>query len=147
MSFALTTPQIKAREKTVTRRLGWKTLKPWTLLQPVEKAQGLKKGEHPVKIGGPIRVISVRRESLAMLVDDYRSVFNYGRGEVNREGFPHRSVQWFVDMFMATHRCRRDAEVTRIEFEYVDVCSTCQKAIVDEPPIVSDGLTHHLACL
>lgn len=119
ISFALTTAQIRTRTKTVTRRLGWKFLKPGTLLQPVVKSQGIPKGGHVEKIDGPIRVISVRRESLAMLVDDYRSVFNYGRGEVDREGFKGTPVEEFVDMFCATHRCERDAEVTRIEFEYV----------------------------
>jgi hypothetical protein len=44
ISFALTTGQIRNRTTTVTRRLWWKNLKPGTLLQPVEKAPGLKKG-------------------------------------------------------------------------------------------------------
>lgn len=101
ISFALTTEQVKARTKTVTRRIGWRTLKAGTLLQPVVKAQGLKKGEHVIKIGGPIRVVTVGRESLTMLVDDYRSVYNYGRGEVDREGFPGRPVEEFVDFFCA----------------------------------------------
>lgn len=61
----------------------------------------------------------LRTDDGTLLVDDYRSVSNYGRSEVDREGFTHRSVEWFVDMFCASHRCAPDAEVTRIEFEYV----------------------------
>lgn len=120
ISFALTTAQVRSQQKTVTRRLAWRTLQPGTLLQPVVKGMGLKKGATVEKIGGPIRVVNVRRESLALLVDDYRSRFNYGRGEVDREGFRGRSVEDFVDMFCATHHCDRDNEVTRIEFEYVN---------------------------
>jgi len=40
ISMFLTQQQVKARTKTVTRRLGWRWLKPGTLLQPVVKAQG-----------------------------------------------------------------------------------------------------------
>jgi hypothetical protein len=56
ISFALTTDQVRSRTKTVTRRLGWKDLKPGTLLQPVVKAQGIPKGGKVEKIGGLIRV-------------------------------------------------------------------------------------------
>ena len=41
ISFSMTTEQVRRREKTVTRRLGWSDLKPGTILQAVEKAQGL----------------------------------------------------------------------------------------------------------
>ena len=40
MSFSMTTPQVRARTKTVTRRLGWRFLKPGVVLWAVEKAQG-----------------------------------------------------------------------------------------------------------
>lgn len=67
MSFALTTDQVRQQTKTVTRRLGWKTLKPDTLIQPVVKGMGLKKGETVERIGGPIRVLNVRREPLNII--------------------------------------------------------------------------------
>ena len=51
ISFFLTTPQFKTRTKDVTRRPGWKNLKAGDRLQAVVKAQGLKLGEHPVKLG------------------------------------------------------------------------------------------------
>lgn len=131
MSFALTTAQVRARTKTVTRRTGWLSLKPGTLLQPVVKAQGIPKGGKVEKIGGPIRVVSVRREPLDRMLGG----FGYGMSDLAREGFEGQlSLMEFVRMFCATHRVRDEAvlgrvayralrpsdEVTRIEFEYVD---------------------------
>ena len=66
MSFCLTTPQVRAGTKTVTRRIGWWNLKPGELLMAIEKGQGLKKGEHVTRIR-PIRVVTVRRERLHMI--------------------------------------------------------------------------------
>jgi len=114
MSFALTTAQIQARTKTVTRRLGWATLKPGTLLQPVVKGQGLKKGETVQRIGGPIRVVSVSRERLNRLYHDA-----YGPVETVREGFPGMTGQAFVAMFCTHNRTAHPMDyVTRIEFVY-----------------------------
>lgn len=45
MSFMHTKEQFRARTKFVTRRVGWWNLNPLDILQGVEKAQGLKKGE------------------------------------------------------------------------------------------------------
>lgn len=115
ISFALTTEQIRNRTKTVTRRLGWTFLREGELLQPVVKAQGLRKGEHVEKIGVPIRVLNVRRESLAKLA----ILPSYGRSEVIREGFGGLTRTQFVKFFAVAHRCDEDARVTRIEFEYV----------------------------
>jgi hypothetical protein len=111
MSFALTTTQVRARTKTVTRRLGWKTLKPGTLIQPVVKGMGLKKGETVEKIGGPIRITQVSRETVGegLSLSDRR-----------REGIPQMSADEFIDMFCRHNGCARDAIVTRIEFEYVE---------------------------
>src|SRR4051812_15043835 len=61
MSFALTTAQVRARTKTVTRRGGWLFAKVGDVVQPVVKSQGIKKGEHVEKIGGPIRFVAVDR--------------------------------------------------------------------------------------
>jgi len=59
----LTKPQILARTKTVTRRVGWKHLKVGDLLQGVEKGMGLKAGE-TIKRLAVIRVTDVRQERL-----------------------------------------------------------------------------------
>jgi hypothetical protein len=109
ISFALTTAQVRNQTKTVTRRIGWKSLTRGTLLQPVVKAQGLKKGEHVEKIGGPIRVVRV---DLVVLGD-------ISLTDVHREGFPNLTKPQFIKFFKQTHSCRRDAVVTRIEFVYV----------------------------
>lgn len=111
ISFALTTKQIRTHSKTVTRRMGWATLMPGTLLQPIRKGQGLKKGERVEKIGGPIRVVRVTREPIAAVsVDDTR-----------REGFPGMQPEEFVRMFVAMNAgCNWRTVVTRIEFSYVE---------------------------
>lgn len=111
MSFALTTVQIWGQSKTVTRRLGWRFLKPGDLLQPVEKCQGLKKGERIKKIGCPIRVVNVSRAPLNSITPQ----------DVHREGFPLMTQREFVEMFKRTHAgCRVATPVTRIQFEYVE---------------------------
>ena len=61
MSFMLTTAQIRAGTKTVTRRLGWKFLKPGDRLMACVKCQGLGKGGKIEKIR-EIEVVSVRQE-------------------------------------------------------------------------------------
>lgn len=110
MSFALTTAQIRDRSKTVTRRTGWVRLRPDTLIQPVVKSQGLKKGEHVEKIGGPIRVVRVDRVVLG----------DISVQDVHREGFHELTKPQFLRMFKRLNGCRRDAVVTRIEFTYED---------------------------
>jgi hypothetical protein len=117
MSFALTTTAVRHRQKTVTRRLGWKNLQPGTLIQPVVKGMGLGKGGKVEKIGGPIRVVSVRREPLNVMCD---APFG-DLSECAGEGFPQMMPENFVGMFMDHNRCAPDTEVTRIEFEYLDV--------------------------
>lgn len=109
MSFALTTAQVRNQSKVVTRRLGWTFLKPGDLIQPVVKGMGLKKGEHPEKIGGPIRVVSVRRERLS----DITPI------DVQREGFAMTQMS-FVLMFCEHNGCEPADTVTRIEFAYTE---------------------------
>ena len=113
MSFSLTTEQVRRREKTVTRRLGWEDLQPETILLAVEKAQGLKKGEH-VKPICVIRVVSVTPERLDDIID------KYDYKETAREGFPQLTSYGFVDMFCRANHCQPGTLVHRIEFEYWD---------------------------
>lgn len=110
MSFSLTTPQMLARTKTVTRRLGWRELRPGTLLQAVEKSQGLKKGEKVRKLG-VIRVVDVRHEELIAIVHE--------KADVAREGFPGHTPGEFVRFFCSHNNCDERTFVTRIEFEHV----------------------------
>lgn len=115
MSFSLTTPQFRARTKTVTRRLGWWHLKPGDVVMGVEKGMGLKPGEQIVRLG-PIRIVDTRGEELRRMTDDEE----YGAREVALEGFqilPSTFVLFFVD----SHRgCRPDTVINRIAFEYVE---------------------------
>jgi hypothetical protein len=119
ISFALTTDQIRNRTKTVTRRLGWKNLKPGEILQACVKCMGLKPGEKIERLG-LIRVVSVRQEALNVIAAD----LGYGFDETTKEGFPFgHGKHWpseFVDMFCRSMGCDPDAEVTRIEFEYME---------------------------
>lgn len=120
ISFALTSEQILARTKTVTRRVGWANVLPGTLLQPVRKGMGLKRGEKVEKLGVPIRVVNVRREPPARMLRDHA----YGLRECVLEGFgpdhPKGTPLEFVRFFCESHKCQPEDEVTRIEFEYTE---------------------------
>jgi hypothetical protein len=109
ISFMLTTDQIRARTKTVTRRLGWRTLKAGDELQACVKCMGLAKGEKIERLA-KIIVVSVRRERLYEITPE----------DVTREGFPGKSADWFIAMFMHEMKVESFAEVTRIEFEYIN---------------------------
>ena len=116
MAFTHTTPQVIERMKTVTRRTGWRTLRPGDLVQAVEKVRGLKKGER-VQPLAVLRVVSLRVEPLSRLLADPL----YAEDELPREGFPCWSSREFVEMFCRANRLKNaDVPVTRIEFEYVD---------------------------
>lgn len=118
MSFSLTTPQVRARTKTVTRRLGWYFLKPGEVVQAIEKGQGLKKGKHVSRLC-LIRIVSTRIEPLRAMTDD----LDYGFAETSREGFlegdPKHFPSEFVSMFCNHNRCSPSMRVNRIEFEYL----------------------------
>ncbi|HEY8376723.1 MAG TPA: ASCH domain-containing protein [Nannocystis sp.] len=129
MSFALTERQLLDGSKTVTRRVGWRNLKPGDRLLAVRKAMGLKPGEK-VQPLCEIEVVSVRRERLDAITP----------ADVLAEGFPQwtNQVGEFVRMFCEHHsvsdgqrltssgawtnahrKMRPDDEVTRIEFRKV----------------------------
>lgn len=114
MSFALTTRQIIDRTKTVTRRRGWKNLKPGTLIRAVRKGMGLKPGEQiePLAI---LRVVNVCREPLNMMM----LAEQYGQRDCVKEGFPELNEYQFVRMFCDHMGGDDDQIVTRIEFRYV----------------------------
>ena len=108
MSFAMTVDQMRFQEKTVTRRFGWWFLEREDLVQPVVKTMGLKKGEHQVLIGGPIRILSAMPEPLDSIT--FRDCY--------REGFPEMTPDQFVTMIAKHYQCTRTAICNRIEFEY-----------------------------
>ncbi len=108
ISFFLTEDAFLDGSKDVTRRLGWKDLKPGTHLLAVNRCMGLRKGEH-ARIFGPIRIVSVRRERL----------FTITAEDVRREGYPDDTPEVFVDDFCDAMGCAPDTVVTRIEFERI----------------------------
>ncbi|HOR98096.1 MAG TPA: ASCH domain-containing protein [Kiritimatiellia bacterium] len=110
MSFSLTTAQVRAQTKDVTRRIGWADLKPGERLMAIEKGQGLKKGEKVRRIT-VIECVSNRKEMLCAITPH----------EVLREGFPDMSPADFVEMFCRANKCGPRDYVNRIEFRYVEV--------------------------
>lgn len=114
MSFMLTTEQIRNKTKTVTRRLGWKNLKPGEIFNACVKCMGLKKGES-VEVICQCRCVRNDTECL----DKMRFVTDYGAVEAKREGFPDLDGPAFVAMFRKEMKCPQSQMVQRIEFEYV----------------------------
>lgn len=115
ISFALTKDQIRNRTKTVTRRVRWLKLKPFTHLDGVEKAMGFKPGTTGnIRWLDSIYTLSVLREPLQALIDDP----DYGRAEAIKEGFPHLDGAGFVKMFCDDLKSKPNAVLTRIEFCY-----------------------------
>lgn len=110
ISFAATEDQILAQTKDVTRRMGWLKAKAGDILQPVRKGMGIPKGGKAVKLGCPIRIISVRREKLFCIGGDFE--------EVKREGFQGLNPADFTRIFIELNRCHLDSVITRIEFTY-----------------------------
>lgn len=104
MSFALTTAQVKAQTKDITRRFGWKFVKPGDVLWAVEKSQGLKKGEKVKRIC-LIEVVDSRWERLDAITQE----------DVIREGFPDWTPQQFIDFLNQPP----DKMVNRIVFKYL----------------------------
>lgn len=112
MSVALTEQAVRERRKSVTRRLGWRFLKPGDRLTLCRKVMGRKKvggTVEPLVRIAEVEVVSVRLETLSSI----------GPGETALEGFPDMTGGAFVDFFCKAMRCDRDALVTRIEFKYI----------------------------
>jgi hypothetical protein len=116
MSFMMTTAQMIARTKWVTRRHGWGFLMPKEIVQAVEKSQGLGKGGKIVKLH-QIKITSTRHERLNRMTLEPE----YGRAECIAEGFPDMSPEEFVDFFCRGHKkCKPSSHINRIEFSHQD---------------------------
>lgn len=109
MSVAKTTGAVRARHKTVTRRLGWRFLKVGEPLTLCAKVQGRRKGE-PLDRLAEVAVISVRRERLEQVTD----------ADLVLEGFEYWDVFDWISWFCEEMRCTPQTEVTRIEWRYLD---------------------------
>lgn len=110
MSVALTQDAVRAREKTVSRRLGWRFLKPGDRITLCPKVMGHRKGETVERICD-VEVVSVRRERLDAIT----------AADVAYEGFMRQG--WtraqFIAFFTGAMKCTPDTEVTRIEWRYL----------------------------
>ena len=111
MSFSLTTEQIRARTKTVTRRLGWGNLQQGERFGAIEKGQGLPRGTHVVRLG-VLECVSNWPEPLWAVTD----------ADVALEGFPGMTRAEFIEMFceLSGYRCEPTTRVNRILFRYVE---------------------------
>ena len=78
------------------------------MINAVEKAQGLKKGEKIVKIC-QIKVTSVKDQILCKII----------REDVVKEGFLNMNKHEFIKMFCEHIKCTPTTLVNRIEFEYL----------------------------
>ena len=71
-------------------------------------------GREPLVRLAEVEVVAVDREQLNL------GARRHGPGESSREGFDHLTWSEFVDFFAREMRCRRSAQVTRIEWRYLD---------------------------
>lgn len=110
MSVSLTEDAVVARTKTVTRRLGWRMLKPGDRVTLCRKVMGRRKGDPLVRLA-EVEVIAAFREHLDSILPS----------DVVAEGFPGQTPDWFVTFFCNTHKgCTPNTVVTRIEWRYLD---------------------------
>ena len=113
MSVALTEEQVRNRTKTVTRRLGWRSVRPGERITLCRKVMGRRRPDgtvEPLVRLAEVEVVSVRREPLNCITDE----------DTYREGFPHYDPFEFVAFFCGHMRCTPETEVTRIEWRYLD---------------------------
>lgn len=125
MSVSLTEAAVRNRRKTVTRRLGWRFLKPGDRLTLCRKVQGRRADEPLVRLA-EVEVTDVRRESLAAIdaADIVREgvparVFTPAIGGIHEPHCPDcRRANW-IGWFARTMGCDPYDEVTRIEWRYL----------------------------
>jgi hypothetical protein len=117
ISFSETWPQILARTKTVTRRIGCADWKPGERRQAVQKMRGLKKGQKVVR--GPVLecVLNERQRIDFLICEPFRGI---ALREMDKEGFPGMNPCNFIAFFCKLNHCKPDQIVNRIMFKYVD---------------------------
>jgi len=110
MSCMLTIPQVNARTKLVTRRLGWWFLQPGDIVDLVEKAMGLQKGEKQVYLA-TVEIVEAAPQQLRAITEK----------ECALEGFPDMIPGEFIEMFCKANRakgCTPLTLVNRIRWKY-----------------------------
>ena len=83
--------------KFVTRRLGWRFLKPGTRLMGCEECQGLKPGEKLVKLG------EIELSALSRKLSEYQGIIYKTKAAMNAlEGFPEMTGTILCSCFAFT---------------------------------------------
>ncbi|MEN4464454.1 hypothetical protein VXE65_20785 [Mycolicibacterium conceptionense] len=115
MSVALTTQAVRDRQKTQTRRAGWRHLKEGDQLALCPKVRGVRRDNR--ELITIVDVVSVRRELLRAITAE----------DVVAEGFPNLTTADFITFFCDSHRgVRPESEITRIEWAYPRLCRQCR---------------------
>jgi hypothetical protein len=140
MSVSLTERAVVERRKTVTRRLGWRMLKPGDRLTLCRKVMGRRNGEPLVRLA-EVEVVGVRREPLWNITAEdveregvHDGPFDDRFDEVDGTGKPTPEgwAQWFCEEM----NVRPDTEVTRIEWRYLETteCPAPPTEAGESPP-------------
>jgi len=116
MSVSHTEDAVRARTKTVTRRLGWRFLKPGDRLSLCRKVMGRRRDEQLVRIAD-VEVVSVRREPLSAITD--ADVEREGGDWLPLEDAGRSRAEAFASWFAWEFGIAVDDEVTRIEWRYL----------------------------
>lgn len=125
MSVALTEEAVRSRTKTVTRRLGWRFLKPGDRLTLCRKVMGRKRRDgsvEPLVRLAEVEIVAVHRERLWDITDD--DIVREGVNPVLFEEHytdtgmptPNAWISWFCEQMDVYP----DTLVTRIEWRYLD---------------------------
>ena len=109
MSVALTEQAVRDRRKTVTRRLGWRMLKPGDHLTLCRKVMGRRKDEPLIRIC-EVEVVDVRRERSGTS----RTRTSSERVSTSMSG--RRPIPWTL---LRAREVQPDTEVTRVEWRYL----------------------------
>jgi hypothetical protein len=111
--MALTTQAVRDRQKTVTRRLGWKFSKPGDRLTACPKVQGRRRKDgtvDPLVRICDVELVDTRRERLDSITLE----------DVEREGFPGWTPAQYVAFFCEHMKGPPDTEVTVLTWRYLD---------------------------
>jgi hypothetical protein len=112
LSVALTEQAVVERRKTVTRRLGWRFVRPGDHLTLVRKSMGRRRKDgtvEPLVRLAEVRVVEVRRERLNAITAE----------DVEAEGFPFSTPELFVEFFCRSMKTVPRVPVTVIRWEYL----------------------------
>lgn len=133
IACALTTDQVEAEDKDVTRRWAWKRVKPGDFLRVVNKIR-IPPSQPPQRTLACVEVVRVdrvlRQDIAHLRYDEDATAFDYAYlsvkyweqrnewdREVAREGFPGMTVDAFIDVLVKMAPAIPEV-LTRIEWRY-----------------------------